>query len=99
MCFSLSVTNEQIPCEGAAPDNVAINESHRKPRWCLQCDWERRMTDRIKKGEAVDQVWAERRAGRCSGRLRAVWGGSDRAGGQIVILAEGCSRRGLRRCG
>lgn len=90
MCFSLSVTNEQIPCEGAAPDNTGINETHRKPRWCLQCDWERRMTDGIKKGEVVDQVRAERRASLCTRSLRAVWGGSDRAGGQIVILAEGC---------
>lgn len=32
------------------------------------------MTDCIKKGEVVDQVWAERRAGLCARSLRGVWG-------------------------
>lgn len=93
MCFSLSITNDQIPCERAAPDDTGINETHRKPRWCLQWDWER-MTDCIKKGEVVDQVLSKKPACALAG-----WGGCDRSGGQIVILAEGCSRRGLRRCG
>lgn len=57
------------------------------------------MTDCIKEGEVVDQVWAEEGPGLYTRSLRGGWGGSDRAGGQIVILAAGCSRRGLRRRG
>lgn len=58
------------------------------------------MTDGIKEGEVVAQVWAEEGPGLYTRSLRGVWGGgSDRAGGQIVILAAGCSRRGLRRRG
>lgn len=92
MCFSLSVTNEQIACEGAASDEAAINESHRKkPRWCLQRAGEGRMTGCRKKGRPADQVWAGQAQSSLGG------GGSGRAGGQLVILAEGRSRRGLRR--
>lgn len=99
MCFSLSVTNEQIACEGAAPDEAAINESHRKkPRWCLQRAGEGRMTGCRKKGRPADQVWAGRGAGQAQSSLGGGWGGgSGRAGGQLVILAEGRSCRGLRR--
>lgn len=61
------------------------------------------MTDCIKEGEVVDQVWAEEGPSLYTRSLRGVWGGwgggSDKAGGQIVILAAGCSRRGLRRRG
>lgn len=59
------------------------------------------MTDGIKEGEVVAQVWAEEGPGLYTRSLRGVWGGggSDRAGGQLVILAAGCSRRGLRRRG
>lgn len=61
------------------------------------------MTDCIKEGEVVDQVWAEEGPGLYTRSLRGVLrrggGGSDRAGGQVVILAAGCSRRGLRHRG